>query len=102
MSAQKHPVTFIPDQSAVTVTSGRRLLSVIREAGKPIGYACRGRGVCTACVVFVSGDAGPINDTEQALLDRVPVPVEIDREFVPRIACLACVRGPLHVFATYW
>ena len=88
-------------ETSVSAARGRRLLSVIKGSNLPIGYACRGRGVCTACAVWVSGDAGPIGDAESTLLERLD-PTEETGRGVQRIACLARVNGDLKIRADYW
>ncbi|WP_373047468.1 2Fe-2S iron-sulfur cluster-binding protein [Vulgatibacter sp.] len=64
----------------------RTLLGVARRAGAPIGYPCRGEGVCGRCTVLITGGAtrlAPPGDRERALLAHVgAAPGE-------RLACLA-------------
>ena len=102
MNHPSYRVTFLPTGLTVRVEAGRRLLSVIKEAGLPIGYSCRGRGICTACVIMVSGCAGPINASEKRLLGRLGLAQDTTDAFVHRIACLASVQGHLQVTTTYW
>ena len=76
-----------------------RIADVIRTAQVPLGFACGGRGACRACVLYVQGEASPVSERERQLLSTVAVE---DEAWLPRIACLARVIGPLRVRATYW
>ncbi|MCB9535837.1 MAG: (2Fe-2S)-binding protein [Myxococcales bacterium] len=89
-------VTFLPDGGSLVVREGTTLLAAVLRAGRPIGYSCRGRGVCVACRLLVEGDVAPIEPAEAALLARLDDPEGF------RIACLCRVRGDCRVRATYW
>ena len=56
-------------------------------------------GVCTACVIYVRGEASPISPREAQLLANVE---SLAPEWKPRIACLARVSGSVEVRTTYW
>jgi ferredoxin len=101
MSRDLVKITFLPDGETLDVMIGTRLLKVILDAGRPIGYSCRGQGVCTACVLRVVGHASPIGPPEQALLDRLG-PTPSDGEGVLRIGCFVRVLGDSSVRADYW
>ena len=96
-----HTVTFLPSGENTRAKVGRTLLNVIRSSKMPIGFSCRGQGVCTACVVWVWGDAGPMDEMEQTLLKRLPSAPDKEGG-VRRIACLAQVRGDVSIQAEYW
>jgi ferredoxin len=92
-------VTFEPDGAMIDVPEGTPVLAAVLRAGRPIGYACRGRGVCVACRVDVRGPTSAVEPDEAALLDRLSPE---QRGPDTRIACLARVLGDVHVRATYW
>jgi len=74
------------------VTAPRRtLLAVARRAGVPVGYPCRGEGVCGRCTVEIRAGAdrlAPPDERELALLAHVRAPPG------RRLACLAEVVAP--------
>ena len=94
-------VTFEPDGDTFQVRRNQSLLTVIRQAGRPIGFSCRGQGVCTACAVWVNGQVSEISDLEAGLLARLPAP-QGRAGFQQRIACLVRIQGPTIVTADYW
>lgn len=69
----------------------RTLLAVARRSGVPIGYPCRGEGVCGRCAVHVLrgaehlGAAGP---QEREILARQAAAAD------ERLACMAEVITP--------
>ncbi|MEZ4469443.1 MAG: 2Fe-2S iron-sulfur cluster-binding protein [bacterium] len=89
-------MTFLPGGRTATIRAGAPLLGIVKAAGLPIGYACRGRGVCLACRLRVEGAQDAPGPAEQALLAR------IDEPGPWRIACLARVLGDATVQADYW
>jgi ferredoxin len=89
-------ITFLPDGATLEVPAGTRLLAAVLRAGRPIGYSCRGLGVCVACRLRVEGDAAPPDERERALLARIAEPGPW------RIACLARIDGDVTVRADYW
>ena len=89
-------VTFEPDGQTLEVPAGTPILRAVLRAGRPIGYSCRGAGVCVACRVRVLGTVSPPTPAERALLIRTDEPEGF------RIACLARVEGDLSVRADYW
>ena len=94
-------ITFEPSGLSRTVKRGRQLLAIIRESGLPIGYSCRGQGVCTACVVRVLGEANPISNEEAQLIERVAENTPT-ADGALRVACLVRVDSDLTVRADYW
>ncbi len=100
-------VTFQPDGQTLEVPVGATLLAAVLRVGRPIGYACRGRGVCVACRLRVEGPLSPIEADERTLLDQLttPAPAPDEPEGHPsgyRIACLARILGDVRVRADYW
>ncbi len=94
-------VTFLPDGQRRVVPTGRRVLAALLDAQRPIGYSCRGLGVCVACAVWVNGPQSPISAAEAKLLEQVDEPLTRDGA-QRRIACLACVEGDVSIQADYW
>lgn len=69
----------------------RTLLAVARRAGVPVGYPCRGEGVCGKCTVEIRAGAEkltPPDERELQLLAHVGAPPG------RRLACLAEVIAP--------
>ena len=64
-------VTFEPDGAVLEVRAGTPLLAAILAARRPIGYACRGLGVCVSCRLQVWGAASAVDAAEAALLEVV-------------------------------
>lgn len=100
-------VTLRPSGHQEPARVGATLLAVVRAAGLPIGFSCRGRGVCLACRLHVEGALAPPDPQEQALLARVAAEVEaapLDGRPAGgwRIACLARVAGDVAIQADYW
>ena len=101
LNAPQVTVTFQPSGQTVRVRQGRQLLAVIREAGLPIGYSCRGQRVCTACAVWVSGAITGPSTEERTLLSKLGErSARTDAEF--RIACFVHAETDLVVRAEYW
>jgi ferredoxin len=94
-------VTFLPDGQTSRVRPGRRVLPAVLDADRPIGYACRGLGVCVACCVWVEGPQSAISDAEATLLAQVEGPHQRG-EAIRRIACLAQIEGDVSIRADYW
>jgi ferredoxin len=89
-------VTFEPDGQTLEVPSGTPLLKAILKAGRPIGYSCRGAGLCIACRVRAKGAVSPPTPAELTLLAKTDEPTAY------RIACLARVQGAMTIRADYW
>lgn len=89
-------VTFLPDRQTIEAPDGARLLGAIRRANRPIGFSCRGLGVCLACKVRVDGPCAPPTPEEARLLARIEAPGAW------RIACLARIAGDVTVSVDYW
>ncbi len=89
------------DDPPLRVARGRRVFGVVIEAGRPIGRACRGAGVCLACGVWVTGPMSPIGEDEAALIARRAGPTARGAARW-RIACLARIAGDVRVDTDYW
>jgi len=85
----------------VRVVRGRRALGVILEAGRPIGRACRGAGVCLACGIWLEGPASPVGPAEAALIARRSGPIARGGARW-RIACLVRIEGDVRIDTDYW
>ena len=94
-------VTFLPDGQTLDVPRRRRVLAAVLAADRPIGYACRGLGVCVACRIWVEGPQSPIGEAEERLLGQVEGPHSKGAATL-RIACLAQIEGAVTVQADYW
>ncbi|MFZ4737403.1 MAG: 2Fe-2S iron-sulfur cluster-binding protein [Bradymonadia bacterium] len=92
-------VTFEPDGAVLEVRAGTPLLAAILAARRPIGYACRGLGVCVSCRLQVWGAASAVDAAEAALLARLSPDAQVADQ---RIACLVRVEGDVRVRASYW
>ena len=102
MSQRSCSITFLPDGQEVQALPGRKLLSVILDAERPVGYSCRGLGICTACIVWVSGHVSPIGERERDLLAPIDDDSSRRPDFERRVACLTVVRGDVSVTTDYW
>jgi ferredoxin len=94
-------VTFLPDGQTLEVLPGRRVLAAVLDADRPIGYACRGLGVCVACCLWVEGAQSPVSEAEERLLRQVEGPMK-QGAARRRIACLAKIEGAVTIQADYW
>lgn len=79
------------NRTAITGTTGRKLLTILNDAGIPVPSACAGAGTCGLCKVQVTSGAGEPLPTEIARLSRA------DRRAGIRLACQVVVRQPLSV-----
>lgn len=70
---------------------GRKLHSVLLDAGLPIPVVCGGRGTCGACKVRVTGTLDAPLPIERGLLDEHALARNL------RLACQVTVRGDLEV-----
>jgi len=91
-------VCLEPNGQVMTARIGEPLIKPIQRSGLPIGFSCRGQGVCTACVVLAKGSVSPVTEREGALLGE---PSDI-HEYARRIACLARINGPVTLTVDYW
>lgn len=89
-------LTFLPDGATIEVPKGTPLLAAVLRAGRPIGYSCRGLGVCVACRLRVEGTVSAPGADERRLLATLPEPEAY------RIACLCKIEGDCRVRADYW
>jgi len=89
-------VTFLPEGARLEVPVGCTLLAATLRAGRPIGYACRGRGVCVSCRLRVEGEVSPQTPEESRLLATSSTFAAY------RIACLCRIVGDCRVRADYW
>ncbi len=101
VSDQEIRITFRPDGQVVRANRGTRLLRVVLDANRPVGYSCRGRGVCIACTLWVKGPASEITAAEAELLDQIQPSTREDGA-VQRIACLVRLLGDVEIQADYW
>ena len=93
-------ITFLPDGQRLDAPMGARLMGLVRQAGRPIGSSCRGRGICVACRLRVIGPMQPPDDAERRLLVQIE---DADEGLgLWRIACLARIAGDVQVRADYW
>ena len=95
MSEPNPVVRFEPWGRTFVVKRGGSLLRAARRARLPIASSCRGTGICLACRIRVL--EGSENLTERT--DR-----ELATGMGPdeRLACMACVEGPVTITASYW
>lgn len=89
-------ITFLPDGQRLEAPANARLMGLVRQAGRPIGASCRGRGICVACRLRVNGPMQPPDEAERRLLMQIEEPGEW------RIACLARIAGDVQIRADYW
>ena len=68
-----------------------------RAAGYPIGFSCRGQGICVACVVWVSGEFEPV----QRICSLAKVGADHREGFVRRIACFVHVEDDIALTTDY-
>ena len=81
------------------VPEGTSLLDAARDAGLPIARACRGRGLCGRCDLEILDGQGwlsPESAEERDTRERDGIPAR------RRLACRACVAGPVLATASYW
>lgn len=76
---------------------GTTLLQAARDAGRPLGSSCGGRGACGWCrVTVLAGEVSPPDAAERALLQKIGAgPAE-------RVACQARALGPVTITTSYW
>ncbi|MSP73875.1 MAG: (2Fe-2S)-binding protein [Myxococcales bacterium] len=89
-------LTFLPDGEVVKVARGTKVLAAVLKAGRPIGYACRGLGVCVSCRVRIIGPT-----STPSALERVQL-ATLDEPSAYRLACLCRLEGDASVRADYW
>ncbi len=94
-------ISFIPFGTKLNVPRGLSILKAIQRAGYPVGYSCRGQGVCVACSVWVKGDVSEQTPREiQLLQERADTQKRGDYSL--RLSCLTQVTGPVCVTTDYW
>ncbi|MHC5537483.1 2Fe-2S iron-sulfur cluster-binding protein [Singulisphaera rosea] len=87
------PQVTIEEEKTFDVPSGTKLVLAIEDAGVDIMHKCGGNARCTTCrVQVVSGDAGPLEELEQARLVR-------EASFGPdiRLSCQVRVESDLTI-----
>ena len=94
-------ISFIPFGTHLNVPRGTSLLKAITQAGYPVGYSCRGQGVCVACAVWVQGQASKPSGREIELL-RERTETQKRGDFSLRISCLTRAKGSVRVTTDYW
>lgn len=94
-SQQPNAVRFEPSGRIFVVKKGGSLLRAARRARLPLASSCRGIGICLACRVQILEGAenlSPLTDRERSA--ALP-----EGE---RLACMACVFGPVTITTSYW
>ena len=94
-------ISFIPFGTNLSVPNGTSILKAIKLAGYPVGYSCRGQGVCVACAVWVEGSVSEPTVREIDLLGQRS-DAQQRGPFNLRISCLTRVKGPVRVTTDYW
>ena len=94
----KVALRILPRDVMIQGRIGEPLIKPIQRAGLPIGYACRGQGICTACSVWVDGAVSEQTAQELSLLKGAH---HLDG-FQRRIGCLVKIRGPVAIRTDYW
>ncbi len=87
--------------ASIQARVGEPVIKSIQRAGPPIGFSCRGQGVCTACAVWIEGSASEISDKEKSLLALLDGP-DVQLGSQRRIACLAKIHGSMSIRTDYW
>ena len=83
----------------IAVKQGLKLSQVIREASLPLGFSCGGRGICTACSVWVKGPASKVSEKESNLLAGEEI---LRASWQRRISCLTYVSESISITTDYW
>jgi ferredoxin len=91
-SAVDENVTIEVDGQAVVCTRGVSLFNAIVNAGRVIGTACGGRGICHLCRVnVIEGEVPEPTGIERRALGNVLLARGV------RLACRIPVEGPMRV-----
>lgn len=102
------PLVTIEDEKSFEVPAGTKLVLAVEDAGIDIMHKCGGNARCTTCrVQVVSGDAGPMEELEEARLAReaslgpdirlscqVRVEDDLTIRVLNRASVLGAVAGP--------
>ena len=99
MSLETVVVRFEPGGQEVEARVGETLLEVARRAGRLVGTACDGDGICARCGLRVLAGAPGALSEETADERRVKRANKVGQL---RLSCQARVLGPVTVTATYW
>ncbi len=78
------------------VQKGQTLLDAAQECKAPVHTLCNGIGACVQCKVKVDEDAEHLSEPTALEKDRMGNIFHLTRE---RLACQACVLGPIKVTA---
>jgi ferredoxin len=92
-------VRFQPSGTSLHVTLGTTLLEAAHRVGLPMASACGADGICGRCGVEVLRGAAALSPEaagESGVKRRNRVAAEL------RLACRACVLGPVEITASYW
>lgn len=87
------PMVTVEGASSFEVAPGTKLVLAIEDAGIDILHRCGGNARCTTCrVEILAGDAGPMQEAEQARLA-----LEADLPPATRLSCQIRVESDLEV-----
>ncbi len=94
----RHSVRFLKDGSEwrVEVDAGRSLLEAAHLCDAPVHTLCNGIAACIQCLVRIVEGGEHLSPPEAIEKDRIGNIFHITGE---RLACQACVRGPVVVEA---
>ncbi|MBI5531223.1 MAG: (2Fe-2S)-binding protein [Deltaproteobacteria bacterium] len=95
MSERSPVVRFEPWGRVFVVKRGGSLLRAARRARLPISSSCRGEGICLACRVRVLQGAENLSPPAAR---ETAAGMGGDE----RLACMACVFGPVTITTSYW
>ncbi len=96
MADNELEVTFESDgtQWTTKVQRGETLLDAAQKCGAPVHTLCNGIGACVQCRVKVEADETHLSEPTALEKDRMGNIFHLTRE---RMACQACVLGPITV-----
>lgn len=88
-----------PSRREITVVLDSTLLDAIHQVGLPLGQSCDGGALCGFCrVKVVEGlqNLTPMAAEENRILRSLHARPD------ERLACCACITGPVTVTTDYW
>ena len=92
-------IHFAKPRPAIDVQSGETLMQALLRAGLPVASSCNGDGICGKCKVQVTGGAenlSQINEREQLLRQRLPLPKDV------RLSCQTFISDDVTLDTPYW
>ena len=92
-------VTLMPGRLTHEVPVETNLMEAIRSAGRPLGSACGGEGICSRCRVIIL-DGGENLSPPGALEQRVAAMQRLAAD--ERVSCLATVQGDIVITVSSW